>query len=255
MIKSKTFLFCILVVLFSLNVKASVPKENISKMELSVLGIYTTSDPTCQNGLIRTLPLNTNPQLINFLGNPKLGDGKVASPISCIIYVIKRDVMVTFNAGNYTGQTLNGNSYFSDAPCNPGGTITMTIQQNGMHWPEMVREDMASNSLPAGEPYRIFYLSTASKCFNIRELDEAVSGCEWSTNGNNPRSSAFIPPSKDGDINGIHIDQPEKASKYRMIVDIMGNLGGMSAAACGMVGPPKFSFIGVKNKKEKKKKS
>jgi hypothetical protein len=241
--------------------RANLPASAITALTSQVYGMYTTSDATCQTGLVATLPLTATPTAVNFATAPTLGTGPIPSAgIACVVLVARGDLLLAWKAGTYTGTTKFGTSTYSDAACDGGGEERLMGcfgKTAGAAWPAKIAADLAALGLSTttdcsapGGPITALYLSTYSKCIGEVTADNAIGGgCEWSLNTNvtpegyrsNDLSS---PPTGPADPkHGIHIDPlPAGTKKYKLVVDPVPALGGNGTSSCGGIGPPRFSF-------------
>ncbi|MGZ3688919.1 MAG: hypothetical protein ACXVBW_11495, partial [Bdellovibrionota bacterium] len=83
---------------------AYLPRAAITTETLKVYAVYTTTDATCQTGLVATVPMTATPVSVDFTKAIDAGAVSVSSPINCIIMVVANSVTVGWAAGTYTGQ-------------------------------------------------------------------------------------------------------------------------------------------------------
>ncbi len=247
--------------LFCAPAAANLPASAITALTVPVYGLYTTADPTCQTGLVATIPLTKTPTSINFATAPSLGSGPIpAGGIQCVVMVMQGDFTLGWKAGTYTGTTKFGTSTFSDANCNAGGGEHLTgciTSTSSPTWPAQVLSDLAALGLTGATscsgtapPIVPLYLSSYAKCVGEVTADNAIAGgCEWSLNTNvTPEgyrsNDPGQPPTAAGDTkHGIKITAlPAGAKKYKLVVDPVPALGGNGGTSCGGIGPPRFSF-------------
>lgn len=229
--------------------EANVPKSSMNNMIATVYGMYTTSDPTCQSGLIPTVPVSGSGQALDFVQKPTIGKGKMASPLNCIIVVMQNTVTMSWAPGNYKSVTINGNNSFSDSSCNPGGNTTKTICNNDTpSWPASVLQDVAAAGLtaaltcaatPTGTEVLPLYISTFSLCTHNTLVDGGVQAC---SKGSTTQSS-FQPPGAASSTLGLKLSQVNSGKgNYKIVVNPDGTVGATNATTCGSVSAPLFSF-------------
>jgi len=217
-------------------------RSNVTDMTLGVYGIYLSADPTCQTGLIASVPLSTTPVAKNFAAavSPTLGSGAIPSSINCVVIVMEDAVALTWAAGSYTS-TTNG---ASDSVCNAGGSLSQKIcrSPNTVTFPSQIVTDAAAAGLtlttscpasPTGTEAIAIYLSTDAVCSGSN-TDPA------SCNNNN----AFAPPSAAGDASaGILLTAPSvSGASFTFVADPDGTTVGNNNGTCQSLGPPLFSF-------------
>src|SRR4051812_30294107 len=84
---------------------AGLPRSALPSVQLAIYGIYTSSDPSCQTGLIATVPISATATLINLVSEPTFGTGTVPTNINCVIIVMRNYFSATWAAGTYTTST------------------------------------------------------------------------------------------------------------------------------------------------------
>jgi hypothetical protein len=215
-------------------------------MNITIYGMYTSSDPTCQTGLNATIALSSTPTTANLVTGPTLGSGPVANPINCVIFILKNQVGYVWPAGTYTS-TSSGSS---DSVCNTGGTLPQKICNHGetLSFPSQIVADAASEglTLPTGcsnggatgnEVVPIF-ISTDSTCVGQAALDPAQ--C---TSGGTNTNVPFQAPTASGDSShGCKLTAPAAgASSYTLVIDPAGSIG-YNGGTCQSIAPPIFSL-------------
>ena len=66
---------------------ASIGRDAVTSLKLSVYGMYMTKDPTCQKDLVATMPLVATPVEVDVVTKATLGKGKVPASIGCVTAV------------------------------------------------------------------------------------------------------------------------------------------------------------------------
>ena len=249
----KLLLLALILAAFVGSAQAALPRSAVTSEGVWVYGMYTSADLFCQTGLVATIPLSTTPTQIDFVLNPEIGDGPVAAPIQCVVFVMKNDIYFSWASGEYTG-TTQGND---DSLCDIGGDSSQTICRGGedqtipVGWPDQITQDMAAIGLtpttacPPGTPAEAViavYLSPNSACSGNAATDPA--DC-YNAQYGFPMSNDFMPPTASGDTqHGINITVPaEGQSQYTFIMDPDQTIGGMNdSTICANAGPPRFSF-------------
>jgi hypothetical protein len=242
---------------------ANLPASAISALTVPLYGMYTTSDPTCQTGLVATIPLSATPTPINFATAPSIGTGPIPSTgINCVVIIVQSSISLEWKAGTYSGTTQFGSSVFNDSNCNAGGSEALGgcfgSTTDRADFPPQVQTDLAALGLTgttdcatAGSaPILPLYLSTYSKCVGEVTADNAIGGgCEWSLNTNvtpeGYRSNHLHQaPTGPGDTqHGVKIEAlAAGVTKYKLVVDPTPAIGGNSANGCGGIGAPRISF-------------
>ncbi|HTM44146.1 MAG TPA: hypothetical protein VL137_04280 [Polyangiaceae bacterium] len=246
-------------------VNANLPANAINEVSMPLYGIYTTSDPLCQTGLVATLPIKSQPTLTNLAESPTLGTGPLPEHgIACVVIVAQDRFMLGWSAGTYTGTSHFGTSTFDDANCNAGGSEGPLMMCNDSPlaptWPAQILDDLAAAGIaPAmdcsgagdGTLAVPLYLSTAAKCVGEVVADTAIGGaCDWSLNTNvtpeGYRSNTLsqAPTQLDDPLHGAHIDAlPAGLTHFKFIADPTPTLGGNGSNSCGGLNPPRFSFV------------
>lgn len=225
--------------------QAGLPRTAVTEMNASLYGLYTSSDPSCRTGLVPTLPLAATPTSINMVGSPRIGVGPVASPLACVIMIMKNTVTVGWAPGTYTTFT-NG---LSDSACNAGGSVTLKICQNtSPTWVGSLATELAGLGLTAitacpavatGNEVVPVYISVNSACTGNAALDAATPAC---IAGGFPANNTFQPPVTAGDTaRGINFVSPGLRPGYKFVIDPDKTVGA-SGAGCGNNSPPRFGF-------------
>jgi hypothetical protein len=212
---------------------AQVPRSAISKAEFVIYGIYTSADPTCQSGLVATLPLTASGRVIDFSKNAAIGKPSgFSTEINCIAIVIKSGIDITVSAGNYGA----GN------PCNPGTSSADDDYQvsNGANitWPAKITSDaaavgltlMTSGSSNSNSVVPI-YLSTNSIC----STQDVGVGCNTFPEG------FRYPTSASNTAHGFKLDPITPDKSYKFVFDLENVLGD-SGSGCGIAAPPIITF-------------
>ncbi|HEV8247332.1 MAG TPA: hypothetical protein VGP93_16250, partial [Polyangiaceae bacterium] len=131
------------------SVDANLPASAITELSVAMYGLYTTSDPLCQTGLVATLPLTATPTAANLAASPTLGTGDLPPDgIACVVIVVKDSFMLGWAAGSYTGTSQFGTSTFDDSNCDPGGSegpLEMCRDSNkAPTWPQRILDDLSA---------------------------------------------------------------------------------------------------------------
>lgn len=228
---------------------AGLSRDSITEITANLYGLYTTSDPLCQSELVATIPLSSTPRTFDMVGSPAMGNGPVATPVRCVVMVLKNSLQMGWKAGSYTS-TTSGNS---DAVCNSGGTVATKICGNGgvttVTWPTQILTDMAATGLtattscpnpPSGNEVVAVFLSTYAKCTGNATLDAGTVGC---VSGNNSVNNTFAYPTGPYDSGaGISINESPASGSYTLVIDPDLSFGNDGGGACASVAPPRFSF-------------
>jgi hypothetical protein len=232
---------------------AFLPNTAYTSLPITIYGVYTTIDPTCQSGFVATIPV-TNASQIDLTQTPSLGNGGVSSPIGCAVILMKNSMgPFAWAAGSYTGTT----SGFSDSACNAGGNTgsPSTICNGGsvVSWPSEIQSAVsaagltpATTALCAGSGTANIvvpiYVSTDSACTGNPTKDTGsciVSG--------NDTTNAFQPPTAANDIlHGLNMTSPATgAATYRFFIDPSYSFGATGASSCGGNQPSIFGFKAI----------
>lgn len=234
--KSNWLWFAILSMSVSSPVLAALPRSAVSSMIISYYGMYTTSDPTCQTGLVAALPLSSTLHSVDLTTRPTLGNGSVANPIKCVVLITKNTISETWASGSYTGTTDANN----DSQCNAGSSSALSYNVcrsvASLSYPAQIVADAAAAGLtlasscaanPTGTEVMPVYISTYSACSGNTATDPA----SCTAGGSYP--NAFAAPTASGDVhNGIQLTSPEAKGTIYFVVDPTSTIGG-----CGSVGP------------------
>ncbi len=243
--------------------RANLPASAITSLTIPIYAIYMTSDPTCQTGLVATVPLVANPTPTNMAASPELGTGPIPDGgVSCVVIVANDNLSLAWAPGTYTSQSHFGTSTFEDSNCNAGGSEgpLHLCQQDKTNteptWPKQVKDDLDAAGLSSklcangtGEIVPLF-LSSYSKCVGEVTADNSIGGgCEWSLNTSvTPEgyrsNSIWAAPTAAGDTkHGAHIDAlPSTVTKFKFLIDPTPTVGGNGGTSCGGLGPPRFAF-------------
>jgi hypothetical protein len=229
---------------------ADLPASAISTMNLSMFGMYTTSDPTCQKGLTATIPLSATSTTFNFAASPTLGSGPIASPINCVIFILKSGIIINYSAGTYTG-TGTGGSPSSDSACFAGGSISQGIcRSTTTNFPAQVVSDAAAVGLtltttcpgsPTGNEVIPVYISTYSACTGSTVLDAGNSTCVAIDAGVGPNT--FQAPTAANDTaHGLILSSVASGgSAYKFVIGVSHSVGG-NGGSCAAVSAPTFAL-------------
>lgn len=234
-------LFCLLVSSFlTVPAFATIPSSSINQATLYIHGIYTTSDPTCRSDLIATVPLKKDAVAFNLAAAPNLGKGLAADPIKCVIFVMKSQATVAWNAGSYTS-TTNGNS---DNVCNAGGSTSFALCPSSMStfWPDAIKEQASAVGLTRTDTCTgsttdtiPLYLSSYARCSGDTSVDPASCNSGYAVN---------MPPTAEDALAGIKISTPNGNTGIMAFnVDVSRVVGNNGGGACGSPNPPTFSFV------------
>lgn len=230
---------------------AAVARSATSEMTLYIYGLYTTEDPTCQTGLVPTLPISATPQEANMVNGPTLGKGGIPKSINCAIIVLRNKGVAVLRPGDYSDTTTSGGS---DAVCNAGQTLEFEVASANasISWPSKIEQDLnkaglsAITRLPAvvtrNEVVPI-YISTYSKCTGSYIHDQTISGCYVAGNSTN---DLLNPPTAPNDTTkGLQLTAPPRTGKYVFYADT-NQLWGYDAMGgnCAM-STPRFGFKSV----------
>ena len=226
---------------------AELPGSAITSMKISIYGIYMTEDPTCQTGLIPTVPLQATATEEDLSQNPVLGSGPIPAAIQCVIMVMQDHFTGTVAPGTYTTTSIDwSGSTVPDSNCNSGGTYPQYIcQGDTVSWPSAIQADAAKVGLtlttgscpnPAtGSEVIPAYLSTYSACTGQQATDPAA--CQ--NNDDN-----FTPPTAANDTShGLKLTEPSTAGDFKFVINPNGAFGATGASTCGDLNPPQFSFV------------
>ena len=226
---------------------ANLSRDAVTSLQVKLYGFYTTTDATCQTGLVATIPLSKTATLYDMAKSPTFGSGNVASPIGCAIMVMANDLAESWAAGTYTTTT----SGLSDSVCNSGGSSSGShiCRSQALSWPAQIQTDAAAVGLnlpsacsSSGSSSEVIalYLSTYSACAG-NVTNDTNAGRTQCINGTNSTNTAFVAPTASGDTaNGINISTPTSSSHYTFVVD-PNNMFGNRNGSCSD-SPPLFSF-------------
>jgi hypothetical protein len=249
---------------------AWLPRSAISSLKGSLYGLYTSADPTCQTGLVATIPLTKTPTAFDFTSGAAIGSGPVSSPINCIVMVAANSSTVAWAAGSYSGQSVfaPGSSTFNDSNCNSnsGSPITGAMcNGSAISWPTQITSDLTAlgltgttNCTGSASEIIAIYISTDSKCTGIYAVDVAnvgtagnpgITGCTWTSSAPYRPNNLYAPPTASGDTaHGIALCPGSSTctapsgTNYKLILDPSYSVGGNGASGCGGLGPPVFGF-------------
>lgn len=210
----------------------------ISKFSFPIYGMYTSSDPTCQSGLIATVPITATPTVVNFATGTPLGSGPIANPINCVVFVLQNTFTVNWSAGTYSTTSTELSNTFNDSHCN-GGTSGVFLNPlpidagSTPSWPSQIITDLqalgltpqtvAIPSSPTQKEIIPLYLSSDSVCEgDLSSTTTDPASCYNGQDGWNP----LAPPTKSGDYNGIRMASPNTSSQYKFVTNLNKFIGG-----------------------------
>ena len=222
---------------------ATIPGSAVTTAQLPVYGIYTTSDATCQTGLVAGIPLSKTPQTFDFTKSPVIGNGGVASPINCVVIVAQAAFTGVLASGNYTGTTGGNNDSLcnagcytrADGRCNTAApAAALPVCQNAAteSWPVQVQTDAATVGLT---------LPTSCTHSITDIIPIYISSDSSSTQG---ASTMFNFPTGPNDAaHGIHLGGAPitPGTSLTFVNDPTGMFGG-NFGGCNNIGPPLWSF-------------
>jgi hypothetical protein len=234
---------------------AFIPLSGVSSLKVQLYALYTSADPTCQTGLVATVPMSKTAVTVDVMQGPQVGsNASTSSTINCIVWVTGNTTTATIGAGPFTSTSTwsSTNTNNSDSPCTGGKTIgpqMMTAVATTINWPTQIKTDLASAGLSAitsttGLTDVIpIYVSTDSKCTDQYQADSAISGCTWS--GSTPTSNPFNAPTAANDTaHGVNLSasiSSGSSTGYKMVINPVGMFGGNSGS-CSQNGFPLATF-------------
>ena len=228
---------------------ATLPRSAITNMSLQLFGVYTTSDPLCQTGLIATVPLTKASSTYDMTKSPTVGAGSAPTGgIQCVILIVRNKFDAVVAAGSYEGNLA------ADITCDGGVSLPdqHICKSQVTKFPAQVVTDAAAVGLTlqancvgavgttADSEVLAMYLSVNSKCTQNSAVDTVANGCL--TGGGNSIANPWIAPISVNDTaGGIHLTAPAVSSSYTFVVDPSGAFGNNSGS-CQNTGAPLFSF-------------
>lgn len=249
MIRNISLILCAFVSCFlSQSANALLSRSAASSERLTVHGLYTTSDGSCQSGWVKAF-LNSSPSQVDFVSAPTLGSGIFSNPINCIMMVIQNSVGATIASGTYLTASNGG----SDSVCS-GQTFTQQIcRGQSTSFPTTVTADAASAGLtlttscpvsPAGTEIIPVYLSINSACTGQSTSDSTNPLC-MADGGSEP--VRFIPPdlgrTANSSSNGLKLTSISTGSgNVYFGFDPDSTIGNNSMDTCSQISPAKMSI-------------
>jgi hypothetical protein len=174
----------------------------VTSAQLTLYGIYTTSDATCQTGWVKSF-LNSSPSTKDVVKGDSFGSGPTSAPINCALIIAKNSSTNVVAPGTYTGVNGANQGGGSDSACNNGVTQTQHIcRGETVSFPAAVVADAAALSTPisltttcpaspTGNEIIPIYLSVNSACTGQATIDGTNPLC-GNAGGSGP--DAFNPP-------------------------------------------------------------
>ncbi len=219
---------------------ASLPRGNISNVGVSLYGVFMTSDPSCQTGLISSLPLSKTPQSSNFVSAPILGAGSVPNRLGCIVLVVANQIQLTWQVGTYAAP---------DNVCSAGGSANVSPCTNtNINWPANITQSaqaiglsLSSNcaASPTGNEVVPIFLSINSVCTGSSVIDQQTTGC--SVAGKSTSSVVQAPSTISSSSSGAKLQAIPINGRIVFAVDPDQIISGQSGT-CLPVSAPVFSI-------------
>lgn len=219
---------------------ANLTRSNISNVGVSLYGVFITSDPSCQVGLIASVPLTKTPTSSNFVTAPVLGAGPVPLRVACVVLVVANQVQVGWKAGTYSAP---------DNVCATSGTANVNPCTNAsLTWPALITQSAAgvgltlSNSCPLtplGTEVVPIYMSINSACTGNSVIDQQTTGCTVS--GKTTSSVVQAPSTNSSASSGARIMDLPVNGRIVFAVDPDQIISGQSGT-CAAVSSPVFSI-------------
>ncbi len=230
-----------LVLLFGFSqANANITRSNISNVGVTLYGVYMTSDPSCQTGLIASVPLVKTPTTSNFVNAPVLGSGVVPVKVACVVLVVANQMQIAWQAGTYSAP---------DNVCAAGGAAHVNpCVSTTIVWPSMISQNaqaiglsMASScgAVPLGTEVVPVYMSIHSACTGNSVIDQQISGCSLS--GKTTSSISQAPSSMNNSSSGAKIQVLPVRGRIVFAVDPDQIISGQSGV-CSAVSAPVFSI-------------
>jgi hypothetical protein len=244
-----------LLVLGASRAYAFLPNSAYSSAPVTIYGVYTTADPTCQTGFVATIPINGSESQVDLTLDQSLG-AVAATPatIGCAIVIMKNSVgPIVWKAGTYTGTTGS----YTDTPCNTGGTTgaagTICNGTSVVSWPASVLSAVQAAGLTGATTASCsgagtltdavpLYISTASACTG-NPNHEPDTSCVVS---GNDTTNAFQPPTASNDTaHGLNMTAPTPGGSYQFFIDPSYSFGATSSSQCGGNQPSIMGFKSI----------
>jgi hypothetical protein len=223
---------------------AFVSNSSLLSMTLPVYAIYTTADPTCQTGLVTTVPFTSSPTNFNFVAGGPLGVGGISSSVNCAVFIIQNSLTAKIAPGSYSSTSLNGGGQtYSDSVC--GSTSGLTLQQ-------MICSSTSMSALPtqiSTDAAKAGVTIATTSCGNsLSEVVPLVLSTYSSSTGRGGSSNAFSFPTGAADaLHGLLLTSPSVQGNLRFVVNPTNTYGGgvqnNGPLTCNSVFPPAFSFV------------
>jgi len=237
---------------------AGLALSSINTMNVTMYGMYTTSDPLCQTGLTATIPVSATGSTYNLVLGPTLGSGAVSSSIACVVILMKNTVGYGWAAGSYTSSSNQG----SDSVCNAGGTSNAIVCRGNnvnnspvtttLTYPTQVATDAAKAGLTlatscsqssTGTEVVPLYISTYALCTGQTTADTAAGNASTCVSNGGSTNMVFQAPTAASDAaHGAKLTAPTSAASYTFKVDPTSSVGNSGNSACGSTSPPLFSL-------------
>jgi len=219
---------------------ANLPRSAVNSVGVTLYGVFTTADPTCQNSLVASLPLSKTPITSNFAVAPILGAGSVPTKIACVVLVLANKIQINWSAASYSG---------SDSVCSAGGSASVnTCVGTAVSWPALITSSAQAIGLsianscsvaPTGNEIVPVFMSVNSNCTGNSVIDQNITGC--SISGKSTSSVAQAPSTTNSTSSGARIPSTQSKGRIVFAVDpdqIVSGNGGV----CGLSTAPVFSI-------------
>jgi hypothetical protein len=262
-----TLVMLILLGLLAYDAHAYLPRAATSDIDINIYGLYTTNDPTCQTGLVATIPMSRTPQLVDFAMSPSFGRGPVANPVKCMIVVAGSHLQATWKSGSYSatstpgmcdasGQSTVNGPYFpcKDNGCDAGGT-TADISSPGSEicghcdhsvgadqksgdgdcspitWPSQVKADMDAVGLGA-DAFCGVNTQIIPFYVSVNSACTLNAVADQSDPLCTSTTNAFAPPGSAGDhTNGMKlVSAVSSSARYVLYFDTANTIGACSSS-------------------------
>jgi len=228
------------ILLFVVQAQANLSRTTISNLGVSLYGVYMTSDPSCQVGLVPSVPLAKSPTTSNFVSSPVLGAGPVPNRVACVILIIANQIQVTWQAGSYVAP---------DNVCSAGGTANVNPCVNtNITWPASITQAAAASGLnlssscassPTGTEVVPIFMSIDSSCTGSSVIDQQTTGC--TSAGKSTSTPVQAPISINSTTSGSRIMSLPVNGRIVFVVDPDQMISG-STGICSAVSTPVFSI-------------
>lgn len=219
---------------------ANLERSTISNVGVSLYGVFMTSDPNCQVGLIASVPLSLMPTISNFVSAPVLGAGPVPKRLACVVLLVANQVQVTWQAGAYQAP---------DNVCNAGGTTNVNpCVSTAITWPLTISQSAQAMGLslsnscgttPTGSEIVPIFMSINSSCTGNSVIDAQTAGCTIA--GKTTSSVSQAPSSINSSSSGARIQATAVSGRIVFAVDPERIISGQSGA-CKSASVPVFSI-------------